>query len=237
MDSEKQPCGSRRIIELKDVSLCYGSDCIMRHVNLVVDRGDFMAVSGPNGGGKTTLMRLILRLLRPTEGEVCYFNESGTPVKRLSIGYLPQKSAVDLRFPITVRRMVLSGLIQGWGLKMPADAADRLARVDALLGLGTYMDRPIGAVSGGQLQRALLARAIISEPELVVLDEPLSYVDKHFENQIYSIVADLAKKSTIILVSHEMTVISRLSNRHIIVNRGVELCPSHHHGPQSPFCP
>lgn len=232
-----QQKGCNRIIELTDVGIRYDSEWILRNVDLSVCYGDFMAISGPNGGGKTTLLKLMLKLLKPREGKVSYFTPDGKPAKGLAIGYLPQKSAIDLRFPITVRQMVLSGLITGWGLKMPSDSAEKLRKVTGLLGLESYIDSHIGALSGGQLQRALLARAIISEPELVVLDEPLSYVDKHFENQIYSIVEELAHKSTIILVSHEMTVISRLANKHIIVNRSVEECHSHIHGPASPFCP
>lgn len=226
-----------KIIELKNIDMRYSDDWILRNVNLDVCYGDFMAVSGPNGGGKTTLLKLMLKLLKPRSGTVAYYNPDGTPARGLPIGYLPQKSAIDLHFPITVRRMVLSGLISGWGLKMPADTEEKLCKVSDLLGLHDILDRNIGAISGGQLQRSLLARAIISQPRLVVLDEPLSYVDKHFENQIYSIVEELARKSTIVLVSHEMTVISRMANKHIIVNRGVEECHSQHHGPVSPYCP
>lgn len=225
------------IIELKDVGLRYESEWIYRDVNIEVCRGDFMAVSGPNGGGKTTLLRIMLQLLKPTQGTVRYFDADGSPTRRLAIGYLPQKSAIDLRFPLTVERMVLSGLITGWGMRMPQDASERLPHVSELLGLKDFLHKPVGNLSGGQLQRALLARAIISRPEVVVLDEPLSYVDKHFEQQIYHIVADLAKHSTIILVSHEMTVISRMANKHILVNRSVDVCPGTHHGPQSPYCP
>lgn len=223
------------IIELSDIRLRYGQEQIFSNVSLQVCRGDFMAVSGPNGAGKTTLLRILLKLLKPTSGRVTYFDAQGKPTKRLPIGYLPQKSGIDIHFPITVRQMVLSGLITGWGLRQPADAEQRLGEVSERLGLEPFLHKPINALSGGQLQRSLLARATISQPEVVVLDEPLSYVDKHFEQQIYHIVADLAKSSTIILVSHEMTVISGMANKHIIVNRGVEVCQNTHHGPRSPY--
>ena len=223
------------IIELSDIRLRYGQEQIFSNVSLQVCRGDFMAVSGPNGAGKTTLLRILLKLLKPTSGRVTYFDAQGKPTKRLPIGYLPQKSGIDIHFPITVRQMVLSGLITGWGLRQPADAEQRLGEVSERLGLEPFLHKPINALSGGQLQRSLLARATISQPEVVVLDEPLSYVDKHCEQQIYHIVADLAKSSTIILVSHEMTVISGMANKHIIVNRGVEVCQNTHHGPRSPY--
>lgn len=235
MDSEMPRNSRNRIISLADVSLRYDSDWILRNINLDVYRGDFLAVSGPNGGGKTTLLKLMLKLLKPSQGNVEYYDAQGKLSKKLNIGYLPQKSTVDLKFPITVRQMILSGLIKGWGLKMPSDTRMQLEYVTELLGIEGYIDRQIGRISGGQLQRALLARAIISRPEIVVLDEPLSYVDKHFESQIYTLIEELAHHSTIVLVSHEMTVISRLANRHIIVNRGIEMCHSSEHGPLT--CP
>lgn len=226
-----------RIISLRGVTARYDHEDILHDINLDVCRGDFMAISGPNGGGKTTLLRLMLRLLKPAAGKVTYYGREGNPVRRLSIGYLPQKNSIDQQFPVSVRQVVLSGLLRGWGLRRDADEKRRLGRVVDMLGLSPFLDNSIDALSGGQLQRTLLARAIISEPELVVLDEPLSYVDKHFEQQIYSVVSELAKVSTIILVSHEMTVISTMANRHILVNRGITPCRSHKHGPKDIFCP
>lgn len=217
-----------KIISLEKVSIRYGEEWILRDVDFDVNKGDFLAISGPNGGGKTTLLRMLLKLLKPTEGRVTYFRDSH-PVKSLPIGYLPQKNGIDLKFPITVEETVKSGLLRGWGFLRPKDADEKLAKVSEMLGLKEFMSQSIGTLSGGQLQRTLLARALISEPEVVVLDEPLSYVDKHFEQQIYSLVAELAKSTTIILVSHEMTVISGMANRHIIVDRGIHACHALHH--------
>lgn len=225
------PCEA--LITLENVEKAYGHEAVLRDVNLTLNRGDFMAVSGPNGGGKTTLLRIMLRLLKPTNGSVAYFDKEGKPVKHLHIGYLPQKNLIDHRFPVTVEQAVVSGLYSGWGLRRPADWRERLDEVAQTLGLAPFLNKPIGQLSGGQLQRTLLARAIISRPELIVLDEPLSYVDKHFEQQIYSIVADLAKQSTILLVSHEMTVISTMANRHILVDHTLTTCPLKHHIPSS----
>ena len=187
-----------------------------------------MAITGPNGGGKTTLLRVMLRLLKPSSGRVNYYQD-GTLTKRLKIGYLPQKSNIDTRFPITVGEAIKSGQIRSLlARRIRQDEVD-FQRVVELCGVGDYLDRTVGVLSGGQLQRTLLARALVSNPEVIVLDEPLSYVDKTFERQIYSMMEDLAREHTIVLVSHEMSVISGMANRHIIVDRGIHECTSHHH--------
>ena len=218
MENEKE-----LLISLRDITVDYGEKPILENVDLDIFRGDFMAVSGPNGGGKTTLMRVMLKLLKPTSGQVEYFHD-GESAKRLRIGYLPQKSMIDTHFPISVRQTILSGLQKGFLGRMPQDYESRFDDVVRLTGTHDYLDRRIGALSGGQLQRTLLARAIISDPEVLFLDEPLSYVDKQFEHKIYSIMEELSGRSTIILVSHEMSVISRMANRHILVDHDVRQC-------------
>ncbi|MDE5684234.1 MAG: ATP-binding cassette domain-containing protein [Muribaculaceae bacterium] len=201
---------------------------ILSDVNFTVDKGDFIAITGPNGGGKTTLLRLILGLLKPTEGSIVFCDESGKPCQPPAIGDLPQKNSVDSHFPITVREVVLSGLLAQKGM----DKSLVKERVDELLeavGLTELVSRPIGALSGGQLQRALFARAIARRPQLLVLDEPLSYLDKTFEKRLYKIVAEIAKNTTILLVSHEMSEIGGMANRHIIIDRRLEECTARHH--------
>lgn len=218
------------VIELRGVSVKYEPERppVLDKVDLTITRGSFTAITGPNGGGKTTLLRLILKLLSPTAGTVTYLR-GGHVVKHLPIGYLPQKSMIDTRFPITVREVLLSGLLKGlFGRPTPAHLS-RLQEVVELIGVGDYLDRSVGALSGGQLQRTLLGRAIISDPEVLVLDEPLSYVDKHFEQQIYGIIEQLARHTTILLVSHEMSVISGMATRHIIVDHGLHTCSGLRH--------
>jgi len=196
---------------------------ILHDIDLRVDRGDFVAVTGPNGGGKTTLLRIILGLLRPTGGRVT------VNVPRSAIGYLPQKNTIDAHFPISVREVVASGLLGTGGL----DSAERERRIaDTIdrIELGPHADRPIGRLSGGQVQRALLGRAIIADPALLVLDEPLSYIDKHFEAHIYRLLAEMAPKCTIILVSHEMSTIDTMATRHFIIDRTATECTAAHHG-------
>ena len=217
-----------KLIGIEDITVRFDGKTILDHVSLGVDKGDFMAITGPNGGGKTTLLRVMLRLLKPSSGRVVYYHE-GAETKRLRIGYLPQKSNIDTRFPITVGEAIKSGQIKGLLSRRTLKDEEDFDRVVALCGVGDYLDRTVGVLSGGQLQRTLLARALVSNPEVIVLDEPLSYVDKTFERQIYSMMEELAKEHTIVLVSHEMSVISGMANRHIIVDRGIQECTSLHH--------
>lgn len=154
------------IITLTDISITRENKRILTDVNLSVNRGDFMAVTGPNGGGKTTLMRLMLRLLRPTSGKVIYFDGEGRETANLSIGYLPQKNMIDSKFPITVSEVVELGIPPSMHLGN-AQRREAVAEKVELVGLTDYADASIGTLSGGQLQRALMARAIISAIRLI----------------------------------------------------------------------
>lgn len=217
-----------KLIEIKDITVRYDNKKILDDVSLTIDKGDFVAITGPNGGGKTTLLRVLLRLLKPNSGSVTYFDENGI-TKRLKTGYLPQKSNIDTRFPITTAETIRSGQIAGLFHRRSTADEEEFNHVVELCGVADYLNQTVGELSGGQLQRTLLARALVSKPEVIVLDEPLSYVDKAFERQIYSIMENLAKDHTIILVSHEMSVISGMANRHIIVDRGIHECTAQHH--------
>lgn len=207
---------------------------VLRDVDFTVDRGDFIAVTGPNGGGKTTLLRLVLGLLKPDSGRIIYYDTSGAEMSQSLFrpGYLPQKNSVDSHFPISVRQVIASGLL---ALK-DMSAEEKRASVDRaldLVELTDLADRAIGRLSGGQLQRALFGRAIVSRPSVLILDEPLSYLDSNYEKRLYSIVAELAQHSTIILVSHQMSEIAGMANRHIIVDHGLRECTQTcHYRPQ-----
>ncbi len=214
------------IISLHDISRRWDGRDILTDINFDVRKGDFIAITGPNGGGKTTLLRIILKLLKPSTGSVTYLSD-GHPVDKLSIGYLPQKNMIDSRFPITVSEVVASGLIGSETDKTQTEALT--AETLELMGLSQHASKSIGVLSGGQLQRALLGRAIISHPEVLVLDEPLSYVDKQFEHSIYQLVDKLSSTTTILLVSHEMTTIAGMANRHLIIDHSLHECHSPHH--------
>ena len=216
-DCEREP-----LITLTEVSMAWDRRKVLDDVSLVVRQGDFIAITGPNGGGKTTLLRIILGLLKPTSGKVTRHAQN------LRIGYLPQKNMIDSHFPISVREVVMSGLLAVKNLTTAAKK-ERYETVISEMGLEEHSEKPIGVLSGGQLQRALLGRAIISQPDLLVLDEPLSYVDKRFEHHLYKLIEDISRQTTIILVSHEMSKIAGMANRHFIVDGALHACLAHHH--------
>lgn len=206
--------------------MVYDSKIILSDICLSVNKGDFIAITGPNGGGKTTLLRILLKLIRPSKGSVSYHIPPASD--RLPIGYLPQKNSIDSHFPVTVQEVIAAGLLN---LKNISDAekSQRIHDTIALMGLENHMRQPIGQLSGGQLQRALLGRALISRPEILVLDEPLSYIDKRFEHHLYDIIARVAGDTTIVLVSHEMSTISGMATRHLIIDHKLHECTSEHH--------
>ena len=219
---EAGDCARNPLVTLADVSFSRDGRDILKNVNLTVREGDFIAITGPNGGGKTTLLRILLNLVKPSTGKVVR-NEND-----IRIGYLPQKNLIDSYFPISVREVILSGLLAVPGIS----DEERTKRYDSVIdsmGLADQQHKSIGVLSGGQLQRALLGRAIIADPNLLVLDEPLSYIDKRFEARLYQLIEDFAKRMTIVLVSHEMSRIAGMANRHFIVDRSLHACSAHHH--------
>ena len=218
-----------KLISLRDVGLRHGVRQVLSGVDLDICRGDFMAITGPNGGGKTSLLRIILGLMKPSDGSVEYFCADGSAAGRLEVGYLPQKNAIDSHFPLTVAEVVASGLLGRKGLSR-AEVRARTAATLCTIEMERYASQPIGRLSGGQVQRSLLGRALISESPLLILDEPLSYVDKHFEHRIYDILREQkASGTTVVLVSHEMTAIAEMATRHIIVDGTVHACHSDNH--------
>lgn len=217
---------SNSLIALQNISMRYDRRTILNNIDLDIRKGDFLAVTGPNGGGKTTLLRILLKLLKPTVGTVKYsFSDSGN---RLPIGYLPQKNLIDQRFPITVKEVINLGLMAVTDLSKQEKEA-RLAETIELLGLADHAGNTIGEISGGQLQRTLFGRAIISRPQMLVLDEPLSYLDKHYEKKMYEIIESLMPSTTFVLVSHEMSIIAEMANRHIIIDHSLHECTASHH--------
>ncbi|RHJ82711.1 metal ABC transporter ATP-binding protein [Parabacteroides sp. AM08-6] len=203
-----------KLIELENVTAGYGNKTVLKDVSLTVYKDDFLGIIGPNGGGKTTLLKVILGLLSPVSGSIRFFRD-GKSVSSLKIGYLPQLNNIDKKFPISVREVIASGLaaekplFRSFNMKQQ----ERVSEVIVQMGLEELSGRAIGELSGGQLQRVLLGRSIVSRPQLLILDEPNSYVDKRFESRFYQLLVEINKESAIILVSHDIgTVLTMVKN-------------------------
>ena len=233
------------LIEIKNLSAGYDSRTVLRNVNLTVYDRDFLGIIGPNGGGKTTLIKCILGLLKPTTGEILYRvttasnnnpafldnsatnSQFSTLNSQFSMGYLPQYNSIDRKFPITVEEVILSGLSSQKSLisRFTATHREKARQVIARMGLEGLEKRAIGALSGGQLQRALLGRAIISDPALVVLDEPSTYIDKRFEARLYELLAEINHDCAIILVSHDIGTVLQQVKSIACVNETLDYHP------------
>lgn len=209
------------IIQIDHLAAGYESKQVLHDINLTVYSDDYLGIIGPNGGGKTTLMRLILGLLKPTEGSIRYF-KNGRETKEITMGYLPQYNALDKQFPISVYEVVMSGLSKSKRLFARYTKTHHQQVEDCLerMQLTELKDRHIGSLSGGQLQRVLLARAIVSKPDVVILDEPNTYIDRRFQKQMYEMLEQINKECAIIIVSHDIAEV--LNNvKHIA-------CVNHH---------
>ncbi len=212
------------IIQLKGVTVTYGTVQALEDVNLTVPEGAFLAIIGPNGAGKTTLVRTILGLVKPLRGEVLVFGRPATALGRLrrEIGYVPQMHTVDLRFPVLVEDVVMMGRYARLGLFRRPGEADRAAveRAMARVGVTDLRRRPLGDLSGGQRQRVFLARALATEPRLLVLDEPTTGVDAHTSRSLYELLRDFQQEGiTVLMVSHDIGVVSQYVDGVACVNR------------------
>lgn len=212
------------MISLENVCAGYDGRIQLRDVTLDIVDNDFLGIIGPNGGGKTTLLRVIIGLLRPMSGTVRYYRDN-IQTERLLTGYLPQYTSIDRDFPISVRDTVCSGLNCRRGLFGNFTAHDRQLALDAMrkTGVEELAPRPIKALSGGQLQRVLLARAIVSEPEVLILDEPNTYVDSRFERMMYDMLLELNEKCTVIMVSHDTDFIQSSAKRIVSVDETLQI--------------
>ncbi len=201
------------IINIKDLSFGYSDERVLDHVNLQVDKGDFLAIIGPNGGGKSTLLKLILGIEKPQSGTID--NNS------VSIGYVPQNININIDFPVTVVEVVLMGHsgtkrpIFGYGKIETACAMQALREV----GMEDYARHKIGSLSGGQRQRIMIARALCSHPSIVILDEPTSSIDSNGQKQIYELLKTLNKTMTIIVVSHDISITMEYANKVAYINK------------------
>ncbi|MEQ8199852.1 MAG: ABC transporter ATP-binding protein [Syntrophomonadaceae bacterium] len=195
---------------IKDLTVQYGNILALQDIDLQIASGDFVGIIGPNGSGKTSLLKSILGLVKPKTGTVSVL---GMPPReaRSQLGYVPQMANIDRDFPITVGEAVLMGRLVGrTGLFHHYDQEDHQVVKHYLnqLGIDELVDRQIGQLSGGQLKRVLIARALVVEPRILLLDEPTAGVDAHSSSQIYELLKDLNRSITIIIVTHDTMAVS-----------------------------
>jgi zinc transport system ATP-binding protein len=213
------------LLEMASLSVSYGNNIALQDAELKVFDNDFIGVIGPNGGGKTTLLKVILGLVKPVKGKIVFDRELQGSNK---IGYLPQISTGDNSFPVTVKDVILSGLMIRKGLITMMSIQDRkkAGQVIEELGLAELANSSLSELSGGQLQRIFLGRAVIGDPRLLLLDEPGNFVDTNFENDFYEKLRILNRRMAIMMVSHDVGTISAHIKSFACVNRHLHYHPS-----------
>ena len=195
------------VVSLDRLSFRYAGVDVLQDVSFDLHEGDFVGIIGPNAGGKTTLLKVILGLLRPDSGSVRVFGMSPNEARGL-VGYVPQYAQFDRSFPIRVKTAITMGML-GRGRTRGAATGDAVAQALEQVELHGVADRQMGSLSGGQLQRALIARALVAKPRLLLLDEPTASLDTRIGRSVYELLEELAENITVVLVSHDIGVISR----------------------------
>ncbi|MCB2196575.1 MAG: ABC transporter ATP-binding protein [Bacteroidetes bacterium] len=211
-----------KIVEIKSIYAGYDDEVVLKDVSLDIFDDDFIGVIGPNGGGKTTLLHVILGLIKPYKGTVNFYDDLRTD-RNNKIGYLPQLNKIDKKFPITVKEVVLSGLLYGNTVFVKYSRSDKKRAEQTLerIGVSSLQNQAIGELSGGQMQKVLLARAIVSSPRLLILDEPNTFVDNQFEGELYEILKELHKEMAIMIVTHDVGTISSYVKTIACVNQNL----------------
>ncbi len=215
------------VIQLKNVQFSFDKVLVLKDVNLVINRGDFVAIIGPNGGGKTTLIKIMLGLLKPDAGTVLLLGKP--PVKSCrQAGYMPQYATGEKDFPIKVIDVVLLGLLgtTGWRPFFSASERQKAEKCLDMVGMLPLSMKKVGELSGGQLQRTLLARALVSEPEILFLDEPMANIDVGGQTMLFDLLAKLNEEMTIVFVTHDVGLLSRHVKSVVCVNQKVFFHPA-----------
>jgi len=195
------------VLILKDINYAYSKQVILENINLEVKEKEFLAIIGPNGGGKSTLLKLILGLLPLKSGEIKLFEKK--------IGYVPQNTNINNNFPIRVWEVVTLG-------EKPTQKIKNIAKQTlSKVGMDKFYDKKIGDLSGGQRQRVLIARALFNDPKLLLLDEPTSNIDPKASESIYELLKELNKEKTIIVVSHDLSVIVKYATKIAYINKNI----------------
>ena len=194
------------VVQITNLSYKYDKQLVLEDINLTVDRGDFLAIIGPNGGGKSTILKLIISLLKPTSGKI--------ELKEKKIGYVPQNTNININFPIKVKDVVSLGFKYE---KIRVD--DALKKVNMF----EHKEKKIANLSGGQRQRVFIARALYNNPALLILDEPTASIDVRGQESIYKLLKELNKDKTVIVVSHDISVILKYASKVAYINKNIYL--------------
>lgn len=214
----------KKAISVENLTVSYGNIGAVNDLNLEIEKGEFLGIIGPNGGGKTTLINAVLGIIKPVCGKIKIL-ENDVKKARSKIGYVPQTAQVDRDFPITVSETVLSAFLKS-GLhplkKFSKEEKERAMEVLALVGISEKSKHLISELSGGEFQKLLIARALVTNPVILLLDEPTSNIDKESRENIYSLLKNLNKNGvTVIMVTHDLQSINRIFSRIVYINQSV----------------
>jgi zinc transport system ATP-binding protein len=214
------------IIQVDNLSFSYPYTPVLKDVSLQVEKGEFIGIIGPNGGGKTTLLKLFLGLEKPTKGSIKVLDQD-PHISCNRIGYVPQRHHLDPTFPINTLEVVLLGALSKltfWGT-FPKWVIEKAKKLLKDVGLENKTKVTFGSLSGGEAQKALIARALLSDPEILLLDEPTSCIDWHGEKRIFDLLFSLKNQMTILMVSHDLELVVQKADRVLSVHHMVQTCP------------
>jgi zinc transport system ATP-binding protein len=210
----------QEIVKLENISASYNAMSVLKDINLTIYRSDFLGIIGPNGGGKTTLLKIMLGLVKPDSGTVSILGSSPDKNRRY-IGYVPQYTRFDPGFPINVQDVILMGRYSKRGLLRYFNRSDRETVDRALekVSMTKYGKQQISQLSGGQQQRVFIARALVTEPKLLLLDEPTAGIDSAMQTEFYEILEELKHEMAIVMVSHDISAVSVYVNKIACLNQ------------------
>lgn len=217
-------------IELENIWFSYERTVILQDVSLTLEQGEFLGVIGPNGGGKTTLLKLMLGILKPDRGRIRVLGEEPHDASH-RVGYVPQDTDINRRFPISVMDVALMGRLSTsrTGRKYSKEDKEKVQEILAKVGMWAHRHRPMGKLSGGQRQRVFIARALATDPEILFLDEPTTSVDPEFQTDLYGFLKELNKDVTIVVITHDIGIVSSYMksiacvNKHFIFHGGGQI--------------
>ncbi|MCJ8330893.1 MAG: metal ABC transporter ATP-binding protein [Lentisphaeria bacterium] len=212
------------IINIENLQFSYDvNEPVLRNANLKMEANSFMSVIGPNGGGKSTLLKLILGLLTPQGGEISVLDKSPAKAAR-DIGYVPQNTNINKNFPIQVLDVVISGAMSPWQMSPAKEDVEKAHDLLKKLEIDQFAKRRIGELSGGQRQRVMIARALVSDPELLLLDEPTANIDAHGEHTLFELLESMTEERGVVMVSHDVGIVLQMTDATVAcVNKDIHL--------------